>query len=246
MRVQLVDDFLVSGDLDSNGTMEAIVLLTETFGGAEIYTYMAVATREDGKVVNPGTELLGDRTQVRGIRIKDGTLYLDIVEAAPFDQLCCPGELVTKEWKLLPKGFALQTLRGHGRMSPEVMGGSEWVLEQWSLNEHLQPGIEVTLAYQENRFVGKSGCNQYSASVTSGMFAGDISVNSPVSTRMACPESTMIVESRFLKSLDSATRFGFLNGRLAITTSGDDTVETLIFSKRVNDQTGTSVAIKQE
>ena len=71
--VGLAPDFRRTGDLDGDGTEEAVVVLWESSGGSGTFNYVAVAGRREGQVVNLGTAELGDRVQVRAARVVDGT-----------------------------------------------------------------------------------------------------------------------------------------------------------------------------
>jgi hypothetical protein len=59
----MVEDFLLAGDLDGDGTDEVVVLLWESSGGSGTRSYVAAVGRHDGDTVNLGTALVGDRAQ---------------------------------------------------------------------------------------------------------------------------------------------------------------------------------------
>jgi heat shock protein HslJ len=231
-KVVLEKDFILGTDLDSNGIGEAVVVLTETFGGSGTFIYMAIVTKSDTGLVNPGTELLGDRIQVRRLSARDGLLQLDYVEQAPADPMCCPGQLVTKYWILTPKGLVLESLRSPGRLTPAIIAESEWELERWDRNDPAGYGPPVTLSYEDGRFIGSSGCNRYFAPVTAGQVPGDITIGRIGGTRMTCPDSAMAMETRFLSALAAVNRFGFHNGRLALTTLQDSVISTMLFRRK--------------
>jgi len=81
------------------------------------------------------------------------------------------------------------------------------------------PALEtlVTLTYSEGNFAGRSGCNSYTGAVTAGEQPGDIVISPIISTRMACAEPYMQVESRYLTNLQAATKFGVRDGELTLT-----------------------------
>jgi hypothetical protein len=68
-RVELVEDLLVQGDLDGDSVEEAAVLLAESSGGSGVMTYLALVTWRDGAPVNLATRLIGDRVQIRSLRV---------------------------------------------------------------------------------------------------------------------------------------------------------------------------------
>lgn len=122
------------------------------------------------------------------------------------------------------------------RPSEQVSGslrdvaGKEWVLRQWDAGEDAPADPRVTLAYKDERFVGRSGCNQYFAPVTPGAEAGRLAVGPVGATRMACAQPVMAVETRFHEQLGKVTRFALRDGRLALAyTKSDATDGTMTF-----------------
>jgi heat shock protein HslJ len=49
---------------------------------------------------------------------------------------------------------------------------------------------------------------------------------------MACPGEQMDLENRYLGALGNVTKFGFLNGMLALTWLQDGTTSTMLFKAR--------------
>lgn len=236
--VSLVPGFRRVGDLDGDGVPEAVVLLAARGGGTGENLHLAVVDRDGDRLVNTATARVGDRVQVRGGQIEADRIVLDVVQAGPGDPACCPGELVTRAWAL--RGSRLEELPATraGRLSPEALAGEEWVLRGWSPGEDAPAEPEVTLAFEDGRFAGSSGCNRYSAAVTAGRTPSDVSLGPAVGTRMACPEPIMEVEARFLAALAGARKLGFLAGRLALTTETDGVPGTLLFARRGEDEAG--------
>jgi heat shock protein HslJ len=109
------------------------------------------------------------------------------------------------------------------------------VLRAWDLREASPAEVEVTLTYAEGRFAGKSGCNRYTGAAKSGDAPGELAVGPTAGTRMACPEPQSSVETRFLKQLSTAKKFGFFVGQLAISYDTDaGTPGTMLFSARAS------------
>ena len=96
------------------------------------------------------------------------------------------------------------------------LAGKEWVLRAWDANEAAPRDPKVTLAYKDDRFMGRSGCNQYFAGVTPGAEAGQVAVGVVGATRMACAQPIMAVESRFHEQLGKVTRFALGDGKLSL------------------------------
>lgn len=230
-RVTLAPGLHLLGDVDSDGTDEAIVLLSTNGGGTGDLLHVAVVDRHAGKIENTGTALLGDRVQVRDARIEDGRILIDLVQTGPDDAMCCPGELVTRGWHMRPAGLEeFVTTTKSGRLSLETIAGTEWVLRSWTRDEPAPPAPEVTLAVQDGRFVGSAGCNRYFAAATSGDAPGDVTVGPAGATRMMCPDAAMQVEDRFLAQLSNTVKYGFVLGQLALTYKTADGVATMLFA----------------
>jgi heat shock protein HslJ len=118
-------------------------------------------------------------------------------------------------------------------LSLDTLAGTEWVLRAWDLEEPAPAEPEVTLAYQDGRVEGASGCNRYTAAAKAGATPGDLTVGPAAGTRMACPEPQSAVETRFLKQLGGAKKFGFLLGRLALSYEKDGgAFGTMLFEGR--------------
>lgn len=228
--VELADDFRIVGDLDGDGLDEAVVVLTYRPGGTATLSFLAVVTRKDGILRNVATTALGDRVQVRSVRIDGRTLLVSAVRAGANDAACCPGEIVEWQWTLGDGRLnALGTART-GRLSLAILAGTVWVLRAWDIAAPAESEPVVTLAYDAGRFTGTGGCNRYFAVVEGGAMPGDVKLGPLAGTRMACPEPQSSVEARFLEQLGAARTFGFMLGRLAISyVKGDGSRGTMLF-----------------
>jgi len=96
------------------------------------------------------------------------------------------------------------------------LAGKEWVLQSWDADEAAPASPRVTLTYKDDRFSGRSGCNQYFTSVTPGAEPGQLVVGAIASTKMACAQPILAVESRFQQQLGQVTRFALRDGKLAL------------------------------
>jgi heat shock protein HslJ len=214
--VELAGDFRVVGDVDGDGNDDSVVVLTYSSGGSGSFSYLAVMARKNGSVRNIATAALGDRVQLRSVRISNRKLLVSGVRAGVSDAACCPGELVDWEWKFNAGKLTTPGAQKTGRLSLAVLAKTEWVLRSWDITEPAAKEPTVTLAYDAGRITGTSGCNRYSAGVTEGKSPGELEVGLIAGTRMACPGPQSEIESRFLEQLSGARTFGFMLGRLTI------------------------------
>lgn len=232
--VKLAGDLRVVGDLDGDGIEEAAVLLEAWTGGTGTFVYLAVVGRSEEGVENRATALLGDRVQVRGMRIEGGRLLVDVLEGGPEDAACCPGELATRGFALSADGLApIDAGVTPARLSLAALGETDWVLRFWDRGEEAAPEPEVTLQYREGRFAGTSGCNRYAAPVKEGDGGpASIQVGLGIGTRMACPDPAGAIEARFLRQLEGVNSFGWVAGRLRLSYEGDGAAGAMLFDRR--------------
>ena len=231
--VVLVRDYRLVGDLDGSGQDEAVTLLGENMGGSGTFNYVAVVGWRDGQPVNVATAPLGDRVQLRHGRIAGRRLVLDLVQASPQDAACCPGALVRRTWGL--DGTTLREVgpaQQDGRLTPGVLEGTEWTLRWWDFDEPVRSDVSITLTVAGNRVAGRSGCNRYNASLTSGRVPGALTIGAAVGTRMMCPEPMMSAERRYLAQLAGSRTFSFLAGQLVLSWNTDATLGTMLFESQ--------------
>ena len=126
---------------------------------------------------------------------------------------------------------AAKTAASQARLTPEAMGGADWVLRAWTAGDPAPPEPAVTLRFEGGRFAGHSGCNQYTAPVQAGKQPGDITLGPVAGTRMMCPEPAMGVEMRFLRSLGGVRRFSFVAGQLSLSYELEGTAGAMYFER---------------
>jgi len=231
--VYLIDDLRLTGDVDGDGSDEAVVLLVQQSGGSGAFIYLAVVGHRNGTIESLDTTLVGDRIQIRGADIDGGRIALEIVRHGPDDPACCPGELATMEWEMTEQGLStIGDSAATGRLTLDTILDIEWTLKEWKRNEPTEAPPEVVLKYTDGRFIGIGGCNTFFATTQPGTKPGHVSVGPPGRTRKACPEPAMKTEERFLKQLDAVRKFGFVTTRLSLTYENDGTYERMLFDRR--------------
>lgn len=232
--VSLIGDFRITGDLDGDGTDDAVVLLNYAPGGTGQLLHLALMARKKGKIQNLATALIGDRVQIRDVRIEQKRIFVDVIQAGPKDAMCCPGEVTTREWTLEPGGkLNRYTVTAKpARLTLETIGNTEWILRSWDSKQPAPTRPAVTLIFKDGRFTGSSGCNNYFAPVKEGKIPGDVEVGAAGTTRKSCPANEMSVERRFLEQLVRVRKFGFLVTQLALSWEKDGVWKTMLFDKR--------------
>ena len=231
-RVLLVPGFWLSGDLDGDGAPEAIVLLDASSGGSGTDVYLAALGRDArGRVVERGTARVGNRVQVRRASFDGDRVVLDVVQAGPTDAMCCPGEKATRIFGLEGKALVEVESRTTGRLSPGDLAGVEWLLVERD-GKPVSAEPEQTFVVEGAQVSGQGGCNRFFGALRDGPTPGELAIGPIGATRMACEESVMEAEARYLAALELTSKFSFLAGRLALTSQQGDRLETLIFSAR--------------
>ena len=231
--VGLVEDFQLSGDLNGDGLPEQVVVLWESAGGSGTRTYLAVMGKIDGKLVNLGTALIGDRIQLRAGRVKESKVELDVIQTGPGEAACCPSQKATRTWSLDGKDLKEAQAVLNGKLSLADLEGVEWVLTRINHDEDLPAKPQVTLRFDSEKIVGRGACNNYFAEVKeSADMAGDISIGPIGSTMMACPQEIMGLEQRFFKALEGTNNFSFLAGKLVLNWQQDEEMGSMLFVSR--------------
>ncbi|NHZ73273.1 MAG: META domain-containing protein [Nitrospirae bacterium] len=232
--VGLVEDFLLTGDLDGDGAEEAVAMLWESSGGSGTFTYLAAMGYDGSDLANISTAEIGDRVQLRDARISGDRIELDVVQAGPEDAGCCPGEMVTLAWTL--DGNTLKPVESAAepmRLSVAALAGPEWVLTRFDRNDPAPDEPEITVLFDEDRIAGGSGCNRYMGTVTEGEMPGDLTMGLLAGTMMACPPEVMELEERYRKQLEKVVKYGFMNQQLILTFEKEDgNIGALFFTPR--------------
>jgi len=97
MRV-LLTDWVVFGDLDADGTDEAVAVLATDPGGSGTFYELVVVAHVDGVPVNVASKLLGDRIVMQSLLVSDGLIELSMTTHGSNDPMCCPTENVLRRF----------------------------------------------------------------------------------------------------------------------------------------------------
>lgn len=221
-RVDLIDDLMLTGDLDDDGQNETVVLLAGSSGGSGSFTYIAALKRQGSTVVNIGTAPLGDRVQIRKLELESGVIVVDLVQAGPEDAACCPSQLATRRWRLTGGGLEEGPAEVSGNLSTDTLDGVQWRLVGFGLREPMPAEPEITFVVHGDKVSGKSGCNRYVGSLSAGKTPDEISFGPLAGTMMACAVDAMELERRYLTALAEVSQFSFHFGQLMLTSVAED------------------------
>ena len=122
-----------------------------------------------------------------------------------------------------------------GKLSLALLNGSSWVLAAWQFQDPAPAEPAISLALEDDKVAGFAGCNRYFASVAETE-PGSITVGPVGATRMACPDSLMALEGRYLDLLGKVDKFSFMAGRLALSWRDGDVFGSLLFVRGDEDR----------
>ncbi len=231
--VHLITELMPHGDLNGDGIDEVVALVTENSGGTGHFLYVVPLTTIDGVVQQLGSAWVGDRVNIRSVKITDGTIVMQTIEGGPGDAACCPTHKGKRVWAMQDDVLTETVSEVEGPIALADLAGPEWVLKAFTNKETAPETPEVTLRVdlEENRFVGSSGCNNYFGSVES-FEPRSLTIGPLAGTMMMCPSEVMDVETRYLKALGGAEGYGFYLGRMAINYPGGEEYGVLLFEAR--------------
>jgi heat shock protein HslJ len=98
--VVMLTNYAAFGDLDGDGQDEAVVILVTNPGGSGTFYNLAVVRKQGEALSNLATTLLGDRVQIKSIRIENGEAMVDMLTHGPDDGMCCPTQYTVNRYVL--------------------------------------------------------------------------------------------------------------------------------------------------
>lgn len=106
---------------------------------------------------------------------------------------------------------------------PAALQGVEWGLTGSSVSSTDLGAAGITITFDGTRLAGFSGVNQYGGSYTAGT-DGALEIGTINATLMAGPEPLMAAESAYLKLLEGCDSFQVADGKLTLSTGGNETL----------------------
>jgi len=100
LYVNIDEKNIVFGDLDNDGSKEAIFIANWSGGGSGTWKYLTVLKNKDGQPSFVASKDLGDRTIVNSITVNSGKITVDIIVHALDDPMCCPTQEETANYRL--------------------------------------------------------------------------------------------------------------------------------------------------
>ncbi len=78
------------GDLDKDGSEDAVVLLVYNSGGSGSFYQLSAVLNKNGIPQDVASTVLGDRVVVQSFGIRSGRIVTEMITHGPEDPSCCP------------------------------------------------------------------------------------------------------------------------------------------------------------
>ena len=118
-KVDIIENGIVTGDLNGDGAEDAVVLMDETAEGTGRFTYIT-AVLDVASAPTPVDALqVGDRIQVKSAAIEDGQAILEIVAPGPGGAACCANTNARKTYAYAERRLGRDGQRG---LEPRLPG----------------------------------------------------------------------------------------------------------------------------
>jgi hypothetical protein len=99
LHIGLVDLFAF-GDLNGDGSEDAVTFLARSSGGPEIFLSIEVLVNDNGSPSHVASYVIGDRVAIDSVKIDRQIINLYVITQGPGDAPCCPTLHVRRNLKL--------------------------------------------------------------------------------------------------------------------------------------------------
>ena len=95
-----LDSAMAWGDLDGDGSQDAVVVLVSNTGGSSAFYHLQAVLNQNGQPRPVASTLLGDRVKIEAMDITSGVITVDLLTRATQDSLCCPTQKTRQSFRL--------------------------------------------------------------------------------------------------------------------------------------------------
>lgn len=95
-----LDSAMAWGDLDDDGSQDAVVVLVSNTGGSSAFYHLQAVLNQNGQPRPVASTLLGDRVKIEAMDITSGVITVDLLTRATQDSLCCPTQKTRQSFRL--------------------------------------------------------------------------------------------------------------------------------------------------
>ncbi|GAB4418438.1 MAG: hypothetical protein Kow002_05370 [Anaerolineales bacterium] len=102
-----MQEILAVGDLDGDGSNEAVVPVAENYGGSGVFVFLAVYTFENNQPIFLTSVAIDDRPIIEALSIENREIYLAATIHAFNDAMCCPTLATMRHYRLTNTGLLM-------------------------------------------------------------------------------------------------------------------------------------------
>ena len=122
------------GDLNGDGTEDAVFLLAVNSGGSGQFTYLTTVLNINGAMQPLRAEFLGDlgkaealrdRIEIKSVKIDSDRVIVDFITQDTNDPLCCPTKEVTRVYNIQPSLVQIEGDRPNKIVLPEPLSQNQ-------------------------------------------------------------------------------------------------------------------------
>ena len=95
-----VTEHIARGDLNGDGENEAVVLVTENYGGTGTFVFLTIFQYVNEEPLFLTSIYLDDRPQINALGIENGEIFVDAIIHSKDDPSCCPSLETTRHYLL--------------------------------------------------------------------------------------------------------------------------------------------------
>lgn len=225
--VRLADHLIATGDLNGDGSEDAVAFLVDTTTGSGNFVYL-VAVLDVWTAPAPLEALLiGDRTPVKSLTITGDQITTEFITHGPDDVMCCPTLKVRKGFGVGNGRLAENNSEELGTASLADLNGTNWQLVDFNLDqEPVSSETEITLSINDGQISGFTGCNNYTSSIMPGEdeLTQSLTVGPITATQMLCADDAANQEAAYLDRLSNVVAWRYDFGYLSLTYKQDDDI----------------------
>ena len=216
--MRLIDHLIATGDLNGDGTEDAVALLVDYTTGSGDFVYLAPVLNARNEPTPLNVLMIGDRRPVKSLIINDAQVIVELLAPGPVDPACCPTWNMRKVFSLEDGRLVEQSSEELSKVSLDDLSGTSWrLLDLNSDQEPVLPETEITLRFDDRQISGSAGCNDYNTTVSGDDLPQTFVVSQIATTAKSCSEPVSNQETNYLSRLAKVVAWRYDFGKLALT-----------------------------
>jgi pimeloyl-ACP methyl ester carboxylesterase/heat shock protein HslJ len=246
--ISLLDQLIATGDLDGDGTEDAVVLLEDHSVGSGHFSFLAAVLNVADEPTPTTALMIGDRIQIKTLAIEGDQVVADLIAQGGSDPACCPTWSVRKTFAFQEGALVESSSEDLSQVTLADLNGTSWrLVELGEGHEPLVADAEITLLIDDGQIAGSAGCNNYNSAVTGEAdVLQSFKVGPIAATRKLCPDPIGTQETTYLKLLESVLGWRYNAGLLALAyPAPGDIYAYLLFAPQTEDRQASTGAAER-